>query len=177
MREQVGAGRCMVGGDLNLPAGHGLDCEDVSANGQKHANNTAQLPWPGKRRKMFLKKLATGKWGNECVSCVLNASLIFLPQLQQTWLAAPPAWISSPPLPICPCPNPILRFQTLNPTMTAMIDRCTSPRTFPAGMRVDYLAWVWLSARYKVHEPEFKSFSVCWPKILSFKFYLEIYKG
>jgi len=59
MREQVGAGSFMVGGDLNLPAGHGLDCEDVSANGQKHANNTAQLPWPGKRRKMFLKKLAT----------------------------------------------------------------------------------------------------------------------
>lgn len=106
MREQVGAGRCMVGGDLNLPAGHGLDCEDVSANGQKHANNTAQLPWPGKRRKMFLKKLATGKWGNECVSCVLNASLIFCSRSCNK--LGSPHHPPGSPLPLCPsAPAPI----------------------------------------------------------------------
>jgi len=83
-------------------------------------------------------------------------------------LAAPPAWVSSSSAPTSPCPSPILRSQTLNTTMTAMIDRCTSSPTMFAGMCVGCrVCRVFLSldtASDKVHELESKSVPVWSPK-------------
>jgi len=107
-----GAGWCRSGGDLHLPAGHGLDCRSARLRLQMAKNmRTTQHNWPGKRRKMFWVEKNRGEWGNECVSCVSNASTIFPAAAATSWLHHPPG--SPPPQP----PLPLVQVPSCDPKL------------------------------------------------------------
>jgi len=119
MREQGGAGWCGVGqggaevGEIYIyPLAMDLTadlrgCVCKWPKTCEQHNTTGQ----GKRRKMFWVEKNRGEWGNECVSCVSNASTIFPAAAATSWLHHPPG--SPPPQP----PLPLVQVPSCDPKL------------------------------------------------------------
>lgn len=144
-----------VGGDLHLTAGHGLDCEISRLcfvckwpKTCEHNTTTGRE----KRRNMVKEKKSKqqktlASWGNECVSCVSNASLLIFPAA-----AAAATTICTTRLGLA-IPIPILRSPTM--TLRWWIVAHTGPWTW-LGLECAS-AWITLDTSDKVHELETES--------------------